>query len=233
MEEKIITDKELGEITIRRNKQAKRYSIRIREGKIIATIPWRGNEKTMLTFINEQRTRLIVMQQKSSKQLLLDENTELQTLTFRLHIFRSLRTNFYATLKEKTLHIACPETTDFGDHQIQQKLHSVLKQALKREARLILPVRLKHLAQLHHFNYNKVSIRDTKTRWGSCTSRKDISLSVSLMLLPLHLVDYVLLHELCHTIEMNHSERFWSLMDKVTNSKAKALRRELKEYKML
>lgn len=233
MKEKIINDIELGEIILRHNKRAKRYLIRIRDGKTIATIPWRGNEQTMLTFINEQRAKLTAMKQKSAKHLLLNEQTELQTLTFRLHIFRSQRTNFYATLKEETLHIACPENTNFTDHNIQLKLHSILKQALKREANLTLPIRLKHLAGLHHFNYNKVSIRDTKTRWGSCSSNKDISLSVSLMLLPLYLVDYVLLHELCHTIEMNHSERFWSLMDKVTNSKAKALRHELKEYKML
>ncbi|MDR0348101.1 MAG: M48 family metallopeptidase [Tannerella sp.] len=233
MKEKIINDLELGEIVLRRNRRAKRYLIHIKDGKIIATIPWRGNEQTMLAFIHEQRSRLVAMQQKNAKHRLLDERTELQTLTFRLHIFRSQRTNFYAALKEGMLHIACPENTDFGDRQIQQKLHSILKQALKREANLTLPVRLKHLARLHHFDYNKVNIRDTKTRWGSCTARKDISLSVSLMLLPLYLADYVMLHELCHTVEMNHSERFWSLMDKVTNKQAKILRRELKEHQML
>ena len=233
MKEKKIADKDLGEITIRYNKRAKRYSLSVKNRKIIATIPKQGNEQTLFAFINEQRTKLLAILQKSTKLFLLDENTALQTLTFKLHVFRSQRLNFYATLKESTLHISCPENTDFNDNKIQQRLHLILKQALKKEALRILPARLETLAKQYLFQYNKVTIRDTKTRWGSCSSKKNISLSLSLMFLPAHLIDYVLLHELCHTIEMNHSHNFWTLMNKVTNCKAKALRSELKAHQTL
>jgi predicted metal-dependent hydrolase len=90
---------------------------------------------------------------------------------------------------------------------------------------------LKELADKHGFRYTRVTLRDSHSRWGSCSNRASISLSIYLQLLPQHLIDYVLLHELCHTIELNHSDRFWALMDKVTGGKAKKLREQLKLHK--
>lgn len=233
MKEKKIYDCELGEIILRKNIRSKRYSIRIKEGKVLATIPRYGTEQNILAFINEQRDKLVVMTQKSPKRSLLNEDTKLQTRTFQLHIFRTSRTNFYTTLKDGILHIACPEGTDFSNEQIQHKLRFILQESLRKEAIRFIPARLKMLAERYQFRYDKVTIRNSKTRWGSCTSKKNISISLSLMLLPSHLVDYVLLHELCHTIEMNHGECFWQLMDKVTNGQAKAYRRELRNHRMI
>ncbi|MDR0546646.1 MAG: M48 family metallopeptidase [Dysgonamonadaceae bacterium] len=101
---------------------------------------------------------------------------------------------------------------------------------LRRQALSYLPKQLKYLADTHHFHYQSVKIRKSKTRWGSCSSKKIINLSFYLMLLPVHLIDYVLLHELCHTVEMNHSVAFWTLLDRHTGGKAKALRKELRNH---
>ncbi len=76
----------------------------------------------------------------------------------------------------------------------------------------------------------KVTIRAARTKWGSCTGRNDISLSLYLMTLPEHLRDFVIIHELCHTVHHDHSPRFHALVDRLTGGREKALARELKNY---
>ena len=101
---------------------------------------------------------------------------------------------------------------------------------MREEAKALLPRRVAELAHLYGFCYTKVTIRDSKTRWGSCSGRNSLSLSLYLMQVPEHLQDYVILHELCHTVHHDHSPQFWALMDSVTEGKAHALRRELRRY---
>lgn len=83
---------------------------------------------------------------------------------------------------------------------------------LRRRAAVELPARLDELAREFGFRYDRVTIRHQRSRWGSCSPTKAISLNVRLLFLPPALVDHVLLHELCHTRELNHSKRFWALM---------------------
>ena len=231
--EKNIQVKDLGIILLRTSPRAKRYTLKISRGKITATMPIGGNESRMLTFILENKERLRKGLEKFPARPIIDENFRLQATTFRVHVFRSDVNKFYMQLKEGLLTIACPNDTRFEDEDIQATLKAMLENALRHEAKRLLPARILRLAKEHGFSISAVKINNSKTHWGSCTIRKSINLSLSLMLLPWHLIDYVLLHELCHTIEMNHSEHFWSLMNKVTNHKAATLRNELKTYHML
>ena len=68
------------------------------------------------------------------------------------------------------------------------------------------------LADTHGFQYTSLKINSARRRWGSCSAKKQINLSLYLMLLPEELIDFVIVHELCHTREMNHGERFKKLM---------------------
>ena len=101
---------------------------------------------------------------------------------------------------------------------------------LRYKANLFLPKELERLAKENGFVYKGVKIRKSKTRWGSCSSKQTINLSFYLMLLPQHLIEYVLLHELCHTVHLNHGSDFWALLDTCTNGRAKELRHEIRNY---
>ena len=99
----------------------------------------------------------------------------------------------------------------------------------RNEAKLHLLNRLDELASMHGFTYNKATIRNQKTRWGSCSRKNNISLNMQLMRLPSKLSDYVILHELVHTIVKNHSPLFWSTLLQFVPD-AKRQNRRLKKY---
>jgi predicted metal-dependent hydrolase len=85
---------------------------------------------------------------------------------------------------------------------------------LKRRegARGFIHARLEYWNQFYNFKYNRVSIKDTKTRWGSCSKRGNLNFSYKLALMPEHLADYVIVHELCHLKKFNHGPKFWKLV---------------------
>lgn len=101
---------------------------------------------------------------------------------------------------------------------------------LRREAKADLPGRTAELAARTGFAYRSVTIRATRSKWGSCSARNDLSLSLYLMELPPHLRDFVILHELCHTVHKNHSAQFHALVDRVVGGRERELNRELKSY---
>ena len=109
----------------------------------------------------------------------------------------------------------------------EQKAHV---EELRRAAKADLPGRIARLSEVTGLKYEKLSIRASRTKWGSCSGRNHISLSLFLMALPEHLRDYVIIHELCHTVHHNHSPRFHALVDRLVGGRAKALNRELRAF---
>ena len=210
--EKKIYDNDLGTILLRTAPRATRYTLKISKGMITATMPVGGDEGRMLSFIEENRQKLLNALKKHPARPLLNET---------------------ARLDNSILHIACPLETRFESDEVQLILKGFLEKALRHEAKRLLPDRLKTLADRYKLTFTSVRIMNSKTRWGSCSTHKSINVSLSLLLLPWHLIDYVLLHELCHTVEMNHSDRFWKLLNEITENRALMLRQELKKYSIL
>ncbi len=99
----------------------------------------------------------------------------------------------------------------------------------RSRAKRKLTRRLTHLAGKHGFTYNRVFIRNQKTRWGSCSNKSNISLNMKLIKLPDELVDYVILHELVHTHKKDHGKAFWTEMDKLVGD-GKRMSSRLRKY---
>ncbi|MHC4510109.1 MAG: M48 family metallopeptidase [Planctomycetota bacterium] len=101
------------------------------------------------------------------------------------------------------------------------------------KARAMLIARLEEMARIHRLKYAKVAIRNQKTKWGSCSSRNNISLNINLVRLPEPLRDYVILHELVHTRFKNHSKEFWVELDNAVGGGAKELAKKLRQYRLI
>ncbi|NDV80444.1 SprT family zinc-dependent metalloprotease [Bacteroides sp. 51] len=227
----VIEDKELGQLIVRVNPRARRLTFRTKPDAIYVTVPPGTTNKEIQNAIESLRHRLRAAQQRLPRHKKIDLDFRIDTPFFKLSVVTGQRDKFLAHSELGEMKIICPPTANFDDEGLQEWLRKVIEEALRRNAKIILPPRLYMLSNKHNLPYNKVKINSSRGRWGSCSTKKDINLSYFLVLLPQDLIDYVLLHELCHTREMNHSDRFWDLLNSVTDNKAFELRNELKKYK--
>ena len=223
-------DPELGRFHIRVSLRARRLTFRAKERELWVTIPAGASVAEVKRAIDSLRPRL---RQLMSAQVhpLIGWDYRIEAPCFHLSLVKGTASRFFLRREGEEVQLVCPPDADFSDTKLQDWLHCAVAEAMRRRAKEVLPLRLEVLARAHGLLYNKVKINASTGRWGSCSARGDINLSLHLMLLPLHLIDYVLLHELCHTREMNHGPRFWALLDKATGGKARALREELKGYR--
>ena len=150
---------------------------------------------------------------------------KLHNLRFE-HVLNERSLAARVTGTEVVVRMTTKERTD--DPDVQKRAVTAIQRALKREAELLLPARLKNHAEKHGLSYTEVSVKALKRRWGSCSSTQAITLNLFLMELPWEFIDYVLLHELTHTKHMNHGEDFWQMLtqlDPLARTHSKRLRR--------
>jgi hypothetical protein len=118
------------------------------------------------------------------------------------------------------------------EHYLQKHQQTLLYHALRKFAEQYLPQRLEHWSEVTELGFNRVRIKDLKSKWGSCSSRRNINLNWQLVFLDENLIDYVLVHELMHLREMNHSPQFWKWVAKYCPDYKKQ-RNQLKEQQWL
>lgn len=99
----------------------------------------------------------------------------------------------------------------------------------KERARLFLYEKLDRFNSFYNFRYERVSVKDQRSRWGSCSCKKNLNFSYKIIFLPEDLADYIVVHELCHLGELSHSPKFWKLVER-TIPDHKERKRKLKRY---
>lgn len=226
----IISDKDFGKIHFVVRRSARNITMRVKEDGLHVTTPPYRSITALLEAIAPFRERLRnVCSEVKPKPF--DLNFSIEAECFRLKLETSPLKNFTVSMRDETVVIACPAHADFTTDRVQTLVKNAVMRAMRKKAEEYLPPLVQYWSSLFDLPYNKVTISKARSRWGSCSSKRDISLSFYLMLLPAHLMDYVILHELAHTREMNHGPKFWELLNQLTDGKALALRKELRMHR--
>lgn len=218
---------DLGHICVIPNSRAKRIIARKKNDAIHLTVPLYVSEKEVMHALEQMKSRLLAIESKPK--FILNTEISLKTISFSVKIENRNVKNYHASLKDGIFLIICPNIISFDDELIQNTLRNTIEQVMRCEAKRIFSQKIDLLANKYRFKYSKLSINKSKTRWGSCSSTKNINLSYFCMFLPEYLIDFVILHELCHTIEMNHGPKFWEILNQITDNKAELLTTELKK----
>lgn len=234
MAKEIIHIDEIGEVHFNRDNRFKRLALKMNSrGEIHLTSPASISIKDACKFVVAHKQRILkwgaVMQ---AEQIIFTEQTNFKTFAHTLKIIRHNGKTARMSIVNKELRVAIPAHLDIKSKSVQEAIKKCLIHTLKVEGKSYLPQRTLALAAKHNFQVNKTTVKEIRSRWGSCSSHKNINLSCFLMLLPAELIDYIILHELCHTIEMNHGPRFHALMDKVTGGKEDTFRKALKKHRI-
>ncbi len=222
-------DNEFGEIEIRRYKLARRSKISISiNGRIRVTIPYYSPDFAVKRLIRENRETIREMLKKYNQSNSY-YNGQLIGKSHTL-LIQNANTNQINVYIENNYIIAnLPKDTNINSLLVQNEIRKIVLKILKKQAKAYLPRRITFLAEKYDFEFTKLRLSHTRTRWGSCSSSGTISLNIALMNLPHHLIDYVIIHELCHTRQMNHSQLFWKEVEQYDPEYKKHVE-EMKKY---
>ncbi|MDL2320323.1 M48 family metallopeptidase [Alistipes sp. OttesenSCG-928-B03] len=226
------THPELGEITVCRNARARRIIVSVkRDSTLRLTLPSRASADEGLRFLESKRDWIAAAQQRTRTrnrpQVILPPYP---TRHHTLHLAPAEVAKITVRIGDGRITVTHPAGISPEDEHVQAAIKKGIEEAWRAEAKALLPRRTAELAAQLGLQCNNVTVRNTVSKWGSCSPANDISLSLHLMRLPDHLIDYVIVHELCHTVHKNHGPRFHELLDRLTSGRHAAMRKELRGY---
>jgi predicted metal-dependent hydrolase len=234
---KVVEIDGVGPVLFKKDRRYKRLSMKVdAEARVIVNLPYNVHTSFAQDWVVEKKDWILKctkkVQENKKKSTVFIPDTVYKTFRHRIEFVRSDKPGINLKTGDDYLVVSFSNNISEEDilkSETQAKLKGLVESVYKFEAQTYLIPRTKEIARELGFKHGRISVRNNKSRWGSCSGDDNISLNIHLMRLPLHLIDYVILHELCHTVEKNHSKKFWDLMEKVcTNSKGK--RKELMQY---
>mgnify|MGYP006294571525 CR=1 FL=1 len=223
--------KGLGDVQFTKRKQSKRITVRYDpEGKIKVSLPQRVSYKTARRYLVSNKQQISDKIADLRVDQFHNDLSEYNTRWHQVELLRQDRHHISYQIHKGKILIKIPDHLDPCDQLVQKVIRQALENALRLEAKAYLPQRLNELANRHQLPFNNLYLKKAQTLWGSCSSRNNINLNIHLMRLPDHLIDYVLTHELCHTIHKNHGPQFWTHLQYLMKTDVKKLRTELNQY---
>lgn len=206
----VMIDGEEVPVTLRRNAKAKRIILRLNKTSdgITLTLPKRASEAEALRFAVSQEDWIAERLSARPKPVPFSDGAVIP-LRGEKHRIEHLADR-RGTVWIEDVAPDLPRLCVAGD---EAHLERRIRDWLKRQARADLKERCAHYADVMGLKYKRVDLRDQTSRWGSCSSSGVLSFSWRLILAPAHVLDYVAAHEVAHLKEMNHSKRFWALVE--------------------
>ena len=221
----------VGWVRVRQGRNIRVLSLRVAVGRgVWVNVPYGVTSRQVGDFLLSQKDWIlehVEAVRTVEKERVLGVNSEVKTKFHTLKIRSTDAGRSFHEIDGEEIRLYIPEGVE--EEQVAPFTANFLSAVYRMEGHRYLPGRVKELAERHGFFYANLSFRNNRSNWGSCSSSNNISLNVQLMKLPDEVIDYVILHELCHTVEKNHSNRFWARMYSVCPNYA-ALREELKNY---
>jgi len=235
MNTKTVLINEIGEVLLRKNSRSKYMSIAIKSTQgVVVTMPTYYSYEEGIKFAYEKtewiKRGLEKLKQSKFAPVVYDGQTPVKTRSFIIEFEKSESKTVFIEGTEHKIVFKYPASKDIKSPEMQKKIKLVLEHIYRLEAHEYLPQRIDALSKQYNIPFNRLSIKNIKSRWGSCSARNNINLSIYLMKLPDELIDYVISHELAHVIVKNHSKKFWLFLEKLTGN-AKKLDKLLKNYR--
>ncbi len=221
----------IGSVYIIKNNRSRRIRLRVKpDGRVQVSMPASVPEQKALDFVKSKADWIRKQQQDIKAGLTIFGTGDcFKTKFHALKIVKVDHSKVSGLVGNGIIQINVPREYDHQRTEIQQFIRRAIVQVMRHEAKVYLPGRLTELAKMHGLKFENVYVKHVKSRWGSCSSVNNINLNLHLMRLPDRLIDYVLLHELAHTVEKNHGEGFWRLLEQICPG-AKKLDKELNKY---